>query len=185
MKIKYHIFFLLLLSETLFAMPAQILLMRHGEKPVVGNELSEQGWLRAKALPQLFLDRAEFQRYGLPVALYAMSPNKEGGSLRAIQTLKYVSKQLNLPMETDFTRDQVDELINNIKNNKSYDNKMIVICWEHKVLVKIANRLGLNEVSQWPSEQFDRIWSLNFSPEGTLTGFKNLPEKLLPTDSQE
>ena len=127
MKFKWRILFLLLISlmsETLFAMPSQILLMRHGEKPDAGNELSEQGWQRAKALPELFLNRNEFRKYGFPVALYAMSPDKPGGSIRAIQTLKFVAEKLNLPLKTNFTRDQVNELINNIKNNKNYNKDL-------------------------------------------------------------
>ncbi len=184
MRFIYHMLILLLVSETIFAMPAQILFMRHGEKPLQGDELSEQGWQRARALPSLFLNRPEFQKYGAPVALYAMSPEKVKGSVRAIQTLKYVSQLFHLPLDTRFTRDQVDELINNIKSDKNFDGKMIVVCWEHKVLVQIAQKLGLSNKYDWKSEIYDRVWELNFSNSEELSSFVNRPQRLLPTDSK-
>ena len=86
MMAKLFLTFLVLATQSLWSMPAQILLMRHGEKPVVGNELSPQGWRRAQALPTLF-SRPELRRFGLPVGLYAMAPSHPGGSIRAIETL--------------------------------------------------------------------------------------------------
>ncbi|MGZ3724162.1 MAG: histidine phosphatase family protein [Pseudobdellovibrio sp.] len=166
------------------AMPAQILLIRHGEKPPTGNQLSAQGWQRAAALPNLF-NRPEFDAYGAPVALYAMAPETPAGSVRAIQTLKYVSDDLKLPINTQFTRDQIAQLVNDIKSNKNYDGKMVVVCWEHTVLISIAQALGEMQPLVWPDTQFDRVWSLTYSADGQLQKFEDLPEKLLPTDSQE
>ena len=183
-KISFLLGFLFV-ANTALAMPAQILLIRHGEKPIQGNELSSQGWERARALPTLFQNRPEFQQFGTPAALYAMAPAKPGGSVRAIQTLKFVSEKLSIIINSGFTRDQVIELVNDLKNNKNLDGKMIVICWEHSVLVDIANELGVKQALAWPGKQFDRIWDLTFSKDGKLVGFENLPQKLLPTDSQD
>ncbi|MBC7743127.1 MAG: histidine phosphatase family protein, partial [Bdellovibrionaceae bacterium] len=119
------------MSQSLLAMPSQILLMRHAEKPDSGNELSEQGWQRARLLPNLFTSRQEFKNFGLPMALYAMSPKKDDGSIRSIQTLKYVSEQFSIPIEKQFNRGQIKELVAKIKNEKKFNGKMVVICWEH------------------------------------------------------
>ncbi len=184
MHFKYVLITLLLTTQTLLAMPAQILLIRHGEKPDQGNELSQQGWLRAKALPNLFLKRTDFSTYGLPAVFYAMSPSKLGGSVRAIQTVKFASEQFHVPVETRFTRDQVSELVANIKNDQSLNGKMIVICWEHKVLLDIAAQLGVKQNLSWPSEQYDRVWNLTFDNQGKLKKFQDLPQRLLPSDLQ-
>ena len=170
-------------TATLFAMPAQILLIRHGEKPAQGNQLSKRGWERSQALPFLFTNRTEFTSYGIPVALYAMAPEKQGGSIRAIQTLKYVSEIFKLPIETSFTRDEVKEVVDNINSNRLFDGKTIVLCWEHKVLVDMAHALGVSKKLIWPKAQFDRVWVLDFSPNGDFVSFKDLPQKLLPNDS--
>lgn len=162
-------------------MPAQILLIRHGEKPPQGNELNEQGWKRAEALPELFKTREEFMKYGAPSALYAQKPFVNG-SVRAVQTLQYVSRELQLQIRTPYLRDETTALVQQIKNDRSLDGKMIVICWQHETLEDIAEALGLERPPKWPSKQFDRVWSLNFSADGQLTSFENLPQRLLPTD---
>ena len=114
-----------------------------------------------------------------------MAPEKKGGSVRAIQTLKFVSEKLNLSINSGFTRDQVIELVIDIKNNKNLDGKMIVICWEHTVLIDIAKELGVEQPLDWPSKQYDRIWTLTYSKDNKLIKFEDLPQKLLPTDSQD
>lgn len=172
-----------LISLNTFAIPAEILMIRHGEKPSHGPELNDQGWQRAKALPTLFHNRDEFKRYGLPVALFAMRPDHDGGSVRAIQTLQYLSKDLGVPINTDFTRDQVSELVQKIKTDKSFDGQMVVICWEHKVLADIAKALGKSTPPPWPGSQFDRVWALDFTDNGALISFNNFPQRLLPGDN--
>ncbi|MBC7457881.1 MAG: histidine phosphatase family protein [Bdellovibrionaceae bacterium] len=166
------------------AMPAQIILIRHGEKPDIGDELSSQGWERAKALPNLF-KRAEFKQYGDPVALYAMNKKGKQGSIRAIQTLKYVSDYFKLAVNTNYTRDEVSNLVDDIKKNHKYDGKMIIICWEHKVLIDIAVELGVQQPLSWPEDQFDRAWILDFNSSGQFETFRNLPQQILPSDSKK
>jgi hypothetical protein len=177
--------FVLMFSQWVFAMPAQILIMRHGEKPLVDNgQLSAQGWQRAQALPQLF-SRPEFMKFGPPAALYGMAPKDETGSVRAIQTLKYVSEKFNLSINQNFKKKDIQELVQDIQQNRQLDGKMIVICWEHEYIEFIEQALGVQNVANWPGDQFDRVLSLTFNSQGNLTSFANLPEKLLPGDSQK
>jgi hypothetical protein len=178
------LFCLIFFTQTVLAMPAQILLIRHGEKPESGSELSPEGWQRAADLPSMFENRPEFLTFGLPVALYGMSPEKKNGSVRAIQTLKYLSAKLKLPIQTKFLKDDIKKLIVEIRKTKAYDGKTILICWEHTVLVDMAVQLGAPVSLHWPAENFDRVWTLTYSANGSFVKFQDLPEKLLPTDSQ-
>ena len=162
-------------------MPAQVLLIRHGEKPPQGNELSEQGWKRAEALPSLFKNRDEFMKYGAPIALYAQKPFADG-SVRALQTLLYVSREFQVQTQTPYLRDETKALVQQIKNDRSLDGRMVVICWEHKVLKDIAKAFGVAHPPEWPGTRYDRVWSLGFSFDGQLNSFENLPQRLLPTD---
>src|SRR5687768_12383424 len=93
--------FFLCVTSLAQAMPAQILLIRHAEKPESGPELSSVGWERARALPTLFR-RPEFKKSGSPVALIAMAPKDKDGSVRSIQTLKYVADEFNLTINSDY-----------------------------------------------------------------------------------
>ncbi len=175
---------LFLLTYSAFSMPAQILLMRHAEKPLFGNELSSQGWKRAMALPALFDNRVEFSKLGKPAALFAMSPQRKRGSVRAIQTLKFVSEQFKIPIISSYTRNEVKSLAAEIRNDKALDGKMTIICWEHKVLAEFAAEFGAQDFLAWPKNQYDRIWALSYSKDNKLVKFENLPERLLPSDSK-
>jgi len=164
------------------ARPAQVLLIRHGEKPSSGDELSDRGWERARALPALF-HRSEFKGFGFPVALFAQDPKGENGSVRAIQTLKYVSEDLKLSIIEDYTREDFHPMVKRILNSREYDGKLVVICWEHKVLNNIAEALGAKDVPNYPESQFDRAWLITFG-QGSTPSFKDLPERLLPGDDK-
>ncbi len=175
----------ILLSGTATAMPAQILLLRHAEKPDQGDELSAKGWARAKALPKLFYERPEFQAYGLPVALYGMGrESPSNGSVRSMQTLQFVSTDLHLPVISDFVKGDERELVSAIRSNRELDGHLVVICWEHKMLTEIASYLHVDPLPYYPSEKFDRAWLLTMNGERTPS-FQDLPELLLPGDGYE
>lgn len=167
-------------AENINAMPSAIILMRHAEKPPQGNELSARGWERAKALPKFFTDRSEVNVYGLPVALYAMA-SLDGSSVRAIQTLKYVSQETGVAINSNYARDEVSQLVNEIRSSASFDGKLVVICWEHKVLSEIAQAFGVNPTPIYDSQRFDRAWRLVPNGKGEIE-FSNIPERLLPGD---
>ncbi len=161
-------------------MPAQLLLIRHGEKPDEGDELSPRGWQRAEALPKLF-HRAPFDGFGKPVALYGASPAKADGSIRSIQTLKYVAQEFNLHIHDEFHRGDDGDLVKAIRENHNYDGKFVVICWEHKDLSKIARELGVSPEPKYPDDKFDRAWLVTMDGDH-VSKFEDLPENLLPGD---
>ena len=56
------------------AMPAQVVIIRHGEKPAEGNGLNARGFQRAAALPQFFQNNPTVTAFGPAAAIYAMKP---------------------------------------------------------------------------------------------------------------
>src|SRR5665213_1161111 len=76
------------------ATPAQIVIIRHGEKPKSGPDLDARGYQRAHALVGFFEKNPAMLRFGRPVAIYAMAPktqvdpSDDEGSLRAIETVQ-------------------------------------------------------------------------------------------------
>lgn len=166
------------------SMPAEILLLRHAEKPPTGPELSEKGWQRARALTRVFHERSEILRFGPPAALYAMAPSTKGASVRAIQTLQFVAQDLKLPIIANVVRDDFETMLDEIRTTPAYDGKMVVICWEHDVLEDIAQSLGVAPKPKYPGKIFDRLWRVSFNPSGDAE-FLNLPQRLLPDDSDQ
>ncbi len=169
-----------------FAMPAKVLLIRHAEKPTEGDEgmeLSQKGWLRAKALPHLFNHNEFINLIERKVVLIAMGQRKSNSSIRPIQTLKYLSEYLNTKIETPFTRDNYHLLVSQLKSDSYYNNKTVIICWEGTVLSSIARSLGVYPVPELRKRDFDRAWVLDFNTNGALSRFQDLPQRLLPGDA--
>lgn len=175
---------LLFLSAQAHALPAQVLLIRHGEKPPQGDDLSDRGWARAAALPKLFL-RPEFQASGAPVVLFAQQPRADGSQIRPFETLKFVAEQFHLPIDTDFTRDDVGGIAREIRQNPAYNGKFVVVCWEHNVMEDIAAALGVTPRPTYPDNSFDRAWLLTYSTADAAPRFEDLPEHLLDGDADK
>jgi hypothetical protein len=183
---KWCAFSLLLvlnLTSAAYALPAEVILIRHAEKPAQGNELSPRGWQRAFALVGFFLNNPMMTRFGTPTVLFPMAQMSVGGSVRAIQTITPLAKQLGLPLHLNYTRDQYPEAAQEILRNPAYDGKTVLICWEHKVLPDFAAHLGLrNGPTDWPDSVFDRAWVIDYSGD-RIVGFHDLPQRLLAGDS--
>jgi hypothetical protein len=169
-----------------FALPARVLIIRHGEKPAVGNELTPQGFERAHKLVHFFQTDSVVNRFGAIAGIYAMKPKDATGSVRAIQTVTPTAQALNLTLNSQYKKDEISNLVNDIKNNRIFDGRTVLICWEHKVIPTIAQALGLSAGPQnWDGgEVYDRMWVLTYAPNGTVS-FQDLPENVLPGDSSQ
>jgi hypothetical protein len=182
-----------LVTATLFALlvsiaqptPAQIIFLRHAEKPATGSELNARGWERARALPKLFLQDRRVLEHGIPVAIYAGAPPKPGGSVRSIQTMEPTAKALGLKVNTSITRDEIGSLVEAIVATPAYEGKTVVVCWEHKKIPLMLSAFGWKTgPKRWKDSVFDRLWILDFGPAGPVR-FRDLPERLLPGDSSD
>jgi len=165
------------------AAPAEIIFLRHAEKPEKGAELNTQGWRRAAALPSLFERDPRILTHGTPVAIYAGAPAKAGGSVRSIQTMQATAKALHIPLIQSITRDQVDELVRTILASSAYEGKTVLVCWEHKKIPEMIRAFGwVNGPARWKENVFDRLWILDFK-NGKPVHFQDDPQGLLPGDS--
>jgi len=165
-------------ATSAFCAPAQIIIIRHGEKPATGNELNEQGFQRAQALVGFFKSNPLVTQYGAPAAIYAMAP----GSLRPIETVTPLAQALGLTLHKDFTRDQLQPLVDDIMGNPDYAGHMVLVCWEHRVIPAMAKTFGYDLApQQWPDDDFYSAWILNVSG-GKVTGFRAISEAVMPED---
>ncbi|MBF0548221.1 MAG: histidine phosphatase family protein [Candidatus Riflebacteria bacterium] len=166
-----------------FSAPAQVILIRHGEKPPSGNELNDQGRQRALALVKFFETNPTVTKFGTPVSIYAMCPKGPDGSLRPIETVTPLARDLKININENFLKNETKEIVSDIMNNSAYNGKMILICWEHKAIPSIVSQFGWNPTPDWPGgDVFDRVWILNFTGN-RVTSFQDIPQHLLPGDS--
>lgn len=170
--------FCIFYSFSLFATPAEVLIIRHGEKPMVGNQLNTRGEERAHALAPYILDG-----YGTPVAIFAQRANDDDHSVRSIQTVTPLADEKKMIINTDYTHREYPAMVEEIKSNPKYTGKTVLICWEHHVIPKIAAALGVHpEPQKWPGEVFDRVWVITYQADGTVS-FKDIPQRLLFGDA--
>jgi hypothetical protein len=165
-------------ATTVFATPAEVLIIRHAEKTSGTEHLSPKGEQRAQALVELFAG----SRFPTPNVIFAASPHHADGSIRSIQTVTPLARALHLKIHQDLDTHEVKELVSTILNSAEYDGKVVLICWEHKRIPEIASEFGVSENVDWDRLVFDRVWKLKFNQAGQVR-FTDLPQNLLPGDS--
>jgi hypothetical protein len=136
----------------------KVVLIRHGEKPDEGSDLSCQGVNRAKALPAVL--KAKF---GLPGIIFV--PRLKGDTTkhaRMYQTISPFSDQYHLPLNTDYKVNDVDGVSRKILKQQG----TVLVVWEHNGLEEIAQELGVKEKLKWKGSDFDSIWIITFSKKG-------------------
>jgi hypothetical protein len=185
--------------------PAQIYLIRHGEKPENGSAgsgfgvdidgsqdahaLLTRGWQRAGALAVLFAPAVGPLRAGVqtPTALYAPDyggPVASQGH-RPYQTIEGLSDLLGVPINTDFTENQESALANAVVGEST---AVVLVCWEHHRIPAIAAALPTSpgtQIPTWPDDRFDMIWSFTRRPGVSPAGyaFSQIPQLVLAGDS--
>jgi hypothetical protein len=165
------------------AAPAQVLLIRHGEKPPSGDDLSPRGWQRAYALVGYFEHNPAVTQFGTPAAIYAMGPkNSIDSSMRPVETVTPLAVALNLPIRSQYTKQEIQPLVEEIMMTPQYNGQMVLICWEHDMISGIAQLFGVSPPPQaWSDAVFDQVWKIDFSGNNVM-GFQEFSQHLLPGD---
>jgi hypothetical protein len=159
--------------------PAQVVLIRHGEKPDEGPGLSLKGQERAAALVPSFLGAPDLLRFKAPVAAYAQRPSDKRPSTRPVDTVRGLAKALGLKVNKKFTHSQFGRMVEEINSRPEYEGRMVLICWEHHALPDIARAIGAKGAPEkWSGAAFDRCWPLTFGEDGAVA-FRDLPQRLL------
>lgn len=184
---RLFIVFTLLFSTAAFATPAQVIMIRHAEKPAdeSHNGLSKRGWKRAYALVDFFMTEKKVTRYGPPVAIYGFGQTRPDSSVRGIQTVEPLAEELGMKVIKKYIRDDYEAAAEEILTKRAYDGKMVLVSWEHDALTPFAEALGLEDAPKWKSKAFDRAWIIDFSKKGEVVRFRDIPQQLLSGDSEE
>ena len=99
-----------------------------------------------------------------------------------------MAAELGLPVISQFTYGQAEELVQWLKRHREYDGKAVLICMQHMEIDELAQALEVADLRPriWPHETYDRLYILTYAPEdGRLLSFRNLPQCLLFGDSYQ
>lgn len=166
------------------AKPAQVIIIRHAEKPDHGETLSTKGLERAAALAPYFMNTPAVLEFGTPVALYATNVTPNDKSLRTQETLTPLAQALGQTVKHPYTKDQYKELVAEIFTTPEYEGKSVLIAWEHHNIPKLAKELGVEpEPSHWHGSDYDSVWVITYTKDGHVK-FYTFSQELMYGDAR-
>jgi hypothetical protein len=145
--------------------PAQIILLRHAEKPadVENPHLSPAGVKRAEQLVTFITKDPAMARLGMPVAVFATQTTKHDNGQRTQETVAPLARALKLPVQTPFLSKNYNKLAKQILANSAYSGKTVLICWTRDEIPKLAAALGVKpQPAKWKESVFDRVYVISY-----------------------
>jgi hypothetical protein len=154
---------------------ANILLVRHGEKPQSGTGLAPAGQARAQAYV------AYFQNYaigGTPIKLqYIFATADSDASHRPRLTVEPLAKALGLDINDKHADKDYATVADHLLSHGKYDGSDVLVCWHHGEILDLAAALGAsagtlppasNWPAKWPGDVFGWLLQLRYDAGGTL-----------------
>jgi hypothetical protein len=191
--------------------PAQIYIVRHGEKPadlptptaapsppfgvdVNGNQnihsLLPRGWQRSGALAVLFAPALGPLQAGLSTPMTLFSPDygkpDKTQAHRTYQTIQALSGRLNVSINSPYAEGQESALAKAVVANYT---GVVLISWEHQHIPAIGTALptvaGTQIPAAWPGDRFDLIWSFSLQTGASTAAyqFNQIPQQVLAGDA--
>ena len=138
------------------SVPLKVIIIRHGEKPDTGFNLSCEGFQRALVLPQVFTPL-----FGVPDYTYVpvIRTGKSTNSVRMYQTVTPFAVKHDLIINSKFDEKDSAGLAADILKKKG----TVLIVWDRRNIPPIARNLGVkNKDLNWSDNDFDSIWIIDF-----------------------
>jgi hypothetical protein len=161
---------------------ATVLIMRHGEKPPKGRELSLAGVERAAAYVPYFQNFTTPRGETLAIDhIFAAQSSEE--SERPVQTVTPLAHALKLVIDDSVADGDYKKLADWIlaKDSPSrnpYDGSTLLICWHHEHAIGLAEALGIPKHltptfpwpanSEWPEDVFGWVLMIAYDGEGAI-----------------
>lgn len=115
----------------------------------------------------------------MPQIIIATRASK--GSNRPVETVEPLARELHLPIDNRFRADDFALLALELRTNERYAGKVVLVCWHHRKLPKLARALGATNVPPWPDSQFDHVWVIEYTRKGNAR-FDDVHQQLLDGD---
>jgi hypothetical protein len=148
---------------------ATLLIVRHAEKPAVGDGLTPKGEARARAYADYF---QSLTVDGTPVRIDLLVATADSvRSRRPRLTLEPLSHALNLPIEQQFEDHEVKGLVDWLEQGAP--NRTILIAWHHHEIPDLMSALGLDPTKilpggQWPDSTYDWVIVVKYDHSGKI-----------------
>jgi len=172
---------------------ANVLIIRHGEKPETGTDLAVAGQERA----QVYV--IYFQNYSINSSTiklnYLFAAADSTDSHRPRLTIEPLSKAIGLSIDDKHKDTDYKKVADDIKGNSKYENSNILICWHHEEILDLVKELGVdpaklpptaNWPSSWPGSVFGWLLQISYDGNGNVQPSQTfcISEKLMYDDTE-
>lgn len=152
---------LLFLPTAVQAFPAEIVILRHGDKnpgEPWNHNLDEAGLKRSLALPSVLLGR-----FGTPKAIFVPRPKApDGGNIRSLQLITPTAVEAKVNIDTQFSVGDETQLAEVLQSDATLSGGTVFVVWEHKAIPDLMAALGVKGPKKWKSDDFDSLWIVKY-----------------------
>ena len=154
-----------------------LLLIRHAEKPEVGDGLTPAGEARARA----YVDYFPHFKLGAdtlkPDEIFAAADSRN--SRRPRLTVEPLAQALKLPVNTPYKDKDFLSLANALRSG--HDGRNILVCWHHGAMPELLRALGADPGTllpdgRWPGDEYHWVIVLRYDQEGRLKDAQRVVE---------
>jgi hypothetical protein len=147
------------------ARPAQIILIRHAEKPSDPDDphLSPAGVKRAEQLVAFITTDPVMGRFGMPVAVFATKTTQHADGQRTQETVAPLGRALKLTVQVPELGKDYAAVAARILSDPAYVGKTVLICWNHEEIPQLASALGVKpQPPKWKQSVFDQVYVISY-----------------------
>jgi hypothetical protein len=132
-----------------------IVIIRHGEKPENGDNLSCKGLNRALQLPAVIKNK-----FGVPNFIYVpgLKMNEKTTRARMFETAMPLAVKFNLGINSKFQEEDSVGVVKDILQKQG----VVLVIWEHKAISGIMHQLGVQNAPEWQSNDYNTILEVIF-----------------------
>ena len=136
----------------------KVVIIRHGEKPETGDNLSCQGESRALQLASVL-----YQKFNKPDYSYvpSLALGKSITHARMFQTITPFAVKYNLTINGKFDTNDYSDIAESVLKKTG----TVLMVWEHSAISSLAEKLGVKKAPSWDDNDFDSIWIITY-PNG-------------------
>ena len=132
-----------------------VIIIRHGEKPAKGDNLTCKGLNRALGIPAVLT-----RQFSVPMYTYvpALKCDKETKHSRMFETVMPMAVRYNLTVNSKHAQDDIKGVSSAVSGKLSKNPGTILLVWEHKNIQPLAVAMGVADAQPWADDDFDSIW---------------------------
>ena len=151
----------------------KVVIIRHAEKPIKGDNLNCQGLNRSLQLPAVL-----YSKFGIPDFTYVPSIGLDRNTRhsRMFQTIIPFAVKYDLTINSKFTEKDSAGIASDIRAQKG----LVLVIWEHRAIPSLVRALGVPDFQLvWDDNDYDSIWIVEIRKD--KTSFTKTKEGLFPS----